>query len=60
MVIPAMDHIDETLTTQSLDSKHPAAIRESLHVAKKLLNKYYSKTDDSIMYRLAMCKSLIC
>lgn len=54
MVIPAMNRIDKVLTTQSLDSSCPSAIHESVHLAKKLLNKYYAKTDYSDMYRIAM------
>lgn len=49
-----MDHIDEYLTTESLNASRPAAIRESLNTAKKLLNKYYAKTDNSELYRVAM------
>ena len=36
-VIPAMDHIDETLTSQSLDSDYEPAIRTALGLAKKVL-----------------------
>jgi len=37
-VIPAMDHIDEVLTSQSLDSDYEPAIHAALGLAKKLLN----------------------
>ena len=47
MVIPAMDHIDETLTSQSLDSDYEPAIRAVLGLAKRVLNHYYSATDHS-------------
>jgi len=53
-VIPAMDHIDETLTTQSRDSNFEPSIRAAIGIAKKTLNKYYNKTDDSELYRIAM------
>ena len=53
-VIPAMDHIDETLTSQSLDSDYEPAIRTALRLAKKVLNRYYSATDHSEVYRIAM------
>lgn len=53
-VIPAMDHIDETLTSQSLDSDYEPAIRTALGLAKKVLNRYYSATDHSEVYRIAM------
>ena len=53
-VIPAMDHIDETLTSQSLDSDYEPAIRTALRLAKKVLNRYYSAMDHSEVYRIAM------
>ena len=53
-VIPAMDHIDETLTLQSLDSDYEPAIRMALGLAKKVLNRYYSATDHSEVYHIAM------
>jgi hypothetical protein len=53
-VIPAMDLIDEHLTTRSLDSNLNISIRASLGFAKKTLNRYYTKTDDSETYRIAM------
>ena len=53
-VIPAMDHIDETLTSQSLDSDYEPAICAALGLAKRVLNRYYSATDHSEVYRIAM------
>jgi hypothetical protein len=58
-VIPAMDHIDETLTTQSQDSDFEPSIRAALGIAKKTLNKYYDKTDHSEVYHIAMCEFFI-
>jgi hypothetical protein len=50
-----MDHIDELMTTQSLDSaRFSSAIRASLSLGKKTLNRYYEKTDFSDAYRIAM------
>jgi hypothetical protein len=54
MVIPAMDHIDEVLSSQSLDRRYDVSIRTSLGLAKKTLNRYYSITDMSEVYRIAM------
>ncbi|KIL55103.1 hypothetical protein M378DRAFT_91402 [Amanita muscaria Koide BX008] len=53
-VIPAMDHIDEALATSiaSIDSSH--AIWSALSIGKRTLNRYYSKTDYSETYRIAM------
>ena len=53
-VIPAMDHIDETLTSQSLNSDYEPAIHTALRLAKKVLNRYYSATDHSEVYRIVM------
>ncbi|KIL54602.1 hypothetical protein M378DRAFT_45706, partial [Amanita muscaria Koide BX008] len=54
-VIPAMDHID-TIFTKSLlpASKANTAIRAAISTAKKTLNRYYSRTDDAEVYRIAM------
>ena len=54
MVIPAMDHIDEHLTTTSLDRLYCPAVRVALALGKTVLNKYYSLTDASDLYRVAM------
>ena len=54
MVIPAMDHIDETVTSQSIDSDYEPAIHAALGLAKRVLNRYYSATDHSEVYRIAM------
>jgi hypothetical protein len=54
-----MDHIDETLTTQSQDMSIAPSIRGALSLAKKTLNKYYNKTDDSEVYRIAMSEFII-
>ena len=49
-----MDHIDETLTTQSQDPSIELSIRAAIGIAKKILNYYYDKTDYSEVYRIAM------
>ena len=54
MVIPAMDHIDEKLTTESLNINNCPAVRVALSLAKKTLNRYYNLTDSSEVYRIAM------
>ena len=53
-VIPAMDHIDKTLTSQSLDSDYEPAIHTGLGLAKKVLNRYYSAMDHSEVYCITM------
>lgn len=57
-VIPAMDHIDECLTTISQDLKYSKAIRAALALGKQTLNRYYDKTDHSEVYRIAMGKRI--
>ena len=54
-----MDHIDETLTNQARDPAIEPSIRAALSIAKKTLNRYYDKTDDSEVYRIAMSTYLI-
>jgi hypothetical protein len=55
MVIPAMDHIDTVFTNGIINTRtlNPA-IRAALGIAKRTLNKYYSLTDSSETYRIAM------
>jgi hypothetical protein len=54
IVIPAMDHIDESLSTDAINPDRTPAIRAALSLAKKTLNRYYSLTDSSDVYRIAM------
>lgn len=53
-VIPAMDHIDEVLATNALDAQYSLSIQAALTIWKKTLNHYYSKTDLSEVYGIAM------
>ncbi|KIM51312.1 hypothetical protein SCLCIDRAFT_94885, partial [Scleroderma citrinum Foug A] len=53
-VIPAMDHIDQELMTYSRDKKYLPSIRSGVSLAKETLNHYYSHTDTSEVYRIAM------
>jgi hypothetical protein len=53
-IIPAMDHIDETLTNNSLDPEFKPSIHTALRIAKKTLNKYYNATDQLEVYCIAM------
>lgn len=54
-VIPTMDAIDKAFTTGIID-KHILSnpIRNALAVGKKTLNKYYTLTDNSDIYCIAM------
>ncbi|KAG1858029.1 hypothetical protein DFJ58DRAFT_610738, partial [Suillus subalutaceus] len=53
-VIPAMDLIDERLTTYSCDTKFLPSIHSAIGLAKKMLDRYYQLTDKSEVYRIAM------
>jgi hypothetical protein len=54
-----MDHIDEMLTSQSINPEFEPSIRAALGLAKKTLNRYYSATDHSDVYCIAMGMSLL-
>ena len=57
MVIPAVDYVDEVFTTGMLDHNHfDPAICATVRLTKNTLNKYYSLTDSSKVYRIAMSK----
>lgn len=49
-----MDRMDEVLATSAFDSQYSISIQASLAMGKKTLNRYYSKTDYSEIYRIAM------
>jgi hypothetical protein len=55
-----MDHIDKVLATNSNSpTQYSPPIRAALAVGKNTLNKYYNKTDDSEVYRIAMGNVLL-
>lgn len=49
-----MDHVDHHLSTSATDSALKPCIKGALAIGKRLLNKYYSLTDHSELYRIAM------
>lgn len=50
-----MDYIDEHLATIAANSiTYSVAIQAAAGVAKRLMNKYYSATDLSEVYRISM------
>ena len=57
MVIPVMDHLDQHLATSSIKMLLPASIRAAATLGKRTLNKYYTMTDHTEVYRIAMGKS---
>lgn len=54
MVIPAMDVIHKRFTAASINRNLDPAIQASIKTATKTLNRYYSLTDSSEVYRIAM------
>ncbi|KIL55363.1 hypothetical protein M378DRAFT_90997, partial [Amanita muscaria Koide BX008] len=54
MVIPAMDLIHDVLDTRSVSTNFSVAIKAALNIGKYTLNQYYTKTDYSETYQIAM------
>jgi hypothetical protein len=54
-VIPAMDKLDDHLNSRTGRPYHPA-IRAAMRLARNTLNRYYSMSDLSSAYRIAMGK----
>jgi hypothetical protein len=52
-----MDKIDEVLATNATESPYLPSIRAALAVGARLLNRYYTLTDISDVYRIATSKS---
>lgn len=49
-----MDLIDAELATKATNLAFSPSLRAAISLGKKLLNKYYSMTDNSNVYRIAM------
>ncbi len=58
-VIPAMDTIDEKLTTGIVNSLLDPSICIALSLGKKTLERYYSKTNETEAYRICISKFII-
>jgi hypothetical protein len=54
-----MDKMDDELTKASQSNDKSPALQAALMMGKALLNKYYSLTDKSEVYRIAMGSSSI-
>jgi hypothetical protein len=52
-VIPTMDRIDAMLSDSSTEPLSPS-VKHALSFARTIMDKYYSKTDLSNVYRIAM------
>ncbi|KIK77116.1 hypothetical protein PAXRUDRAFT_167770, partial [Paxillus rubicundulus Ve08.2h10] len=55
-VIPAMDHIEKHLMTYVCNKSYFQSICSAISLTKATLNCYYSQTDSSKVYRIAMGK----
>jgi hypothetical protein len=53
-VIPVIDLLTNRLEDVSNDAKYLPSIRGGAAKGLAVLNKYYLKTDESVMYRCAM------
>ncbi|KAE9399592.1 hypothetical protein BT96DRAFT_820417, partial [Gymnopus androsaceus JB14] len=57
-VIPMMDILDDFFTESPKRQVHPA-VKCALGLAQSTVNRYYSRTDDSHVYRIAMSRSFL-
>jgi hypothetical protein len=55
-VIPIVDIITRALDDFVDDITKFPVVRAAARRGRAMMNKYYSLTDDSVMYRIAMCK----
>ena len=58
-IIPAMDRMHVELTAVSNNDAYSPAIQAAIKLGTRLLDKYYSLTDNSEVYRIAMGLSYI-
>ena len=49
-----MDYIDKHLASGSVNERYSPSIRAAMAIGKTILNKYYTLTDNSEVYRIAM------
>ena len=49
-----MDLMDQVLASSTVSKDYSPAIQAALAIGKRTLNRYYSKTDASETYRIAM------
>lgn len=51
-----MDDMDGELADAAINSNYSPAVRAAVTLAKKTLNRYYDKTDNTEIYRISMGK----
>jgi hypothetical protein len=54
-VIPLIDRFTEKFEEMIIDESLHASLRHAAKIALRVLNKYYSFTDDCDVYRLSIC-----
>jgi hypothetical protein len=57
-VIPFMDRLNDALENFAADSNLFPAVRVAAKQGGIILNKYYGKTDESIIFQIAMSMSI--
>ncbi|KNE97433.1 hypothetical protein PSTG_09267 [Puccinia striiformis f. sp. tritici PST-78] len=55
-VVVFIDQVTYQLSTAISNQKYPPALRNACQIGLKITNKYYSLTDSSPLYRIAICK----
>ena len=58
-VIPVMDILERMLKGKAADRELHSAVRAAASLGCDVLNKYYAKTNDSILYRGANGKHVL-
>ena len=58
-VIPLFDGITRALDDHAGNLDYAQAVRMVAAWGRAMLNKYYGLTDDSIVYRIAMCALIV-
>ena len=54
-----MDKIDAALNPNASETQYHPAVQAAMKLGKSTMNKYYSHTDQSAVYRIAMGKCLV-
>jgi hypothetical protein len=55
-----MDRLNDALDDFAVDPHLLPAVRMAAIRGRNILNKYYGKTDESVVFRIAMSKLFIC
>ena len=56
-MIPYMDRLTDALDDWRDETSHPSVVRMAAKRGRIVLDKYYGKSDDSIIFRIAMSES---